>query len=69
LVALTLLIPLFGLGSSVYFILAVLLGAWLLGAAWKVWKQEGNKVAWKMYRYSSMYLAFIFAALMVDALL
>jgi protoheme IX farnesyltransferase len=69
LVALTLLIPLFGLGSSVYFVLAVLLGAWLLGAAWKVWKQEGNKVAWKMYRYSSMYLAFIFAALMVDALL
>jgi protoheme IX farnesyltransferase len=69
LVALTLLIPLFGLGSSVYFILAVLLGLWLLGAAWKVWKQAGNKVAWKMYRYSSMYLAFIFAALMVDALL
>ena len=69
LVALTLLIPLFGLGGSIYFILAVLLGIWLLGAAWRVWKIEGNKVAWKMYRYSSMYLAFIFAALMVDALL
>ena len=69
LVILTLLIPLFGLGGSIYFILAILLGLWLLGAAWKVWKLEGNKVAWKMYRYSSMYLAFIFAALMVDALL
>lgn len=69
LVFLTLLIPLFGLGGSVYFILAVVLGLWLLGTAWKVWKQQGNKVAWKMYRYSSMYLAFIFAALMVDALL
>ena len=69
LVALTLLIPLFGLGGSVYFILAGLLGLWLLGTAWKVWKTGGNKVAWKMYRYSSMYLAFIFAALMVDALL
>jgi len=69
LVALTLLIPLFGLGSSVYFFLAAFLGLWLLGVAWKVWKQAGNKVAWKMYRYSSMYLAFIFAALMVDALL
>jgi len=69
LVALTLLIPLFGLGGSVYFVLAALLGLWLLGTAWKVWKTEGNKIAWKMYRSSSMYLAFIFAALMVDALL
>ncbi|MFN2236234.1 MAG: heme o synthase [Anaerolineales bacterium] len=69
LVALTLLIPIFGLGGGIYFILAVLFGLWLLAAAWKVWKVEGNKVAWKMYRYSSMYLAFIFAALMVDALL
>ncbi len=69
LVALTLLIPLFGLGGSIYFVLAILLGLWLLAAAWKVWRIEGNKVAWKMYRYSSMYLAFIFAALMVDALL
>ncbi len=68
LVALTLLLPLFGLGSSLYLILAILLGVWLLRAAWVVWKTEGNKVAWKMYRYSSMYLAFIFVALMVDAL-
>jgi len=69
LVALTLLIPLFGLGGGIYFILAVLFGLWLLTAAWKVWKVEGNKVAWKMYRYSSMYLAFIFLALMIDAVI
>ncbi|MBN1665552.1 MAG: protoheme IX farnesyltransferase [Anaerolineales bacterium] len=68
LVGLTLLIPLFGLGGSVYFVLASILGLWLISAAWKVWKQEGNKVAWKMYRYSSMYLAFLFFALMIDAL-
>jgi protoheme IX farnesyltransferase len=69
LVALTLLLPLFGLGSSIYLVGAALLGLWLLSAAWKVWKQGGNKVAWKMYRYSSMYLAFIFLVLMVDRLL
>jgi protoheme IX farnesyltransferase len=69
LVALTLVIPLFGLGGGVYFILAVILGLWLLSAAWRVWKIEGNKVAWKMYRYSSMYLAFIFAALVIDSLM
>ena len=69
LVMLTLVLPLFGLGGSVYLIGAGLLGVWLLFAAWKVWKQGGNKVAWKMYRYSSMYLLFLFAVLMVDALL
>jgi len=69
LVVLTLLLPLFGLGGSIYFIGALMLGSWLLFSAWKVWKKGGNKLAWKMYRYSSMYLAFIFIVLMVDALL
>lgn len=69
LVGLTLFLPLFGLGGSIYFIGAFMLGGWLLFSAWKVWKQGGNKLAWKMYRYSSMYLAFIFIVLMVDALL
>ena len=69
LVALTLLLPLFGLGGAVYLTGAGLLGDWLLAAAWKVWKQGGNKLAWKMYRYSSMYLAFLFVVLMIDRLL
>jgi protoheme IX farnesyltransferase len=69
LVGLTLLLPLFGLGGSIYLIGAAVLGVWLLYAAWKVWKEGGNKLAWKMYRYSSMYLAFIFIILMVDRLL
>lgn len=69
LVLLTLILPVFGLGGSVYLIGAGVLGLWLLFAAWKVWKRGGNKVAWKMYRYSSMYLAFLFLVLMVDALI
>ena len=68
LVILTLVLPLFGLGNGIYFIGAVVLGAWLVLTAWQVWKQSGNKVAWKMYRYSSMYLAFLMVVLMVDAL-
>lgn len=67
LVGLTLLLPLFGLGGTFTLVGAGLLGLWLLSAAWKVWKGEGNKVAWKMYRYSSMYLAFLFLVLVVDA--
>jgi len=68
LVALTMILPLFGLGGSIYLVAAAVLGAALLYSAFKVWRGTGNKVAWKMYRHSSMYLAFIFLALMVDAL-
>jgi protoheme IX farnesyltransferase len=68
LVALTLTLPLFGLGSGVYLFSAGLLGLGLLYSAWRVWRQRGNKVAWQMYRHSSTYLALLFAALMVDAL-
>lgn len=69
LVALTLLLPLFGLGGGIYLVSAVVLGGSLLYAAWRVQKKRGNKVAWQMYRLSSMYLAFLFVALMVDRLL
>lgn len=68
LVALTLVVPVFGLTGSVYLVSALLFGGGLIYAAWRVYRIEGNKVAWQMYRYSSMYLAFIFLALMVDAL-
>jgi protoheme IX farnesyltransferase len=69
LVALTMVLPLFGLGGSIYLIAAAVLGGALLYSAFKVWRGTGNKVAWKMYRHSSMYLAFLFLALMVDALI
>jgi protoheme IX farnesyltransferase len=68
LVAITLLLPILGMTGAVYLISAMVLGGWLLFAAWHVWKQGGNKVAWTMYRTSSMYLAFLFLALMADAL-
>jgi protoheme IX farnesyltransferase len=68
LVALTLLMPVFHLAGSVYLVSALVLGAWLIYCAWRVYRQEGNKVAWQMYRWSSMYLMFIFLALVVDAL-
>ena len=69
LVILTLLMPLFGIGGGIYFISAVLLGLWILRTAWNVYRNLGNKLAFKMYRYSSMYLAFIFLALVFDVLI
>ncbi len=67
LIAVTLLLPIFNLAGAVYLVSSLVLGGFLLYAAWQVWKVGGNKVAWTMYRWSSMYLAFIFVALMVDA--
>jgi protoheme IX farnesyltransferase len=67
LVAVTLLMPVFKFTGTIYLVSAVTLGLWLIYTAWQVWRKEGNKIAWKMYRYSSMYLAFIFLALMLDA--
>ena len=65
----TLLLPIFNLAGMVYLISALILGGFLLYAAWRVFKIGGNKVAWTMYRWSSMYLAFIFLAIMIVAVI
>jgi protoheme IX farnesyltransferase len=69
LVIVTLLLPILQLAGSFYLIAALLLGGALLYAAWAVWRQGGNKVAWRMYKWSSTYLVFIFLAIMIDAVL
>ncbi len=68
LVAVTLLLPLFGRAGSVYLALALIFGAGLLYAAWRVFTVGGNKSAWTMYRWSSMYLMLIFLAVIADSL-
>jgi heme o synthase len=68
LVAVTFLLPIFNYTGLVYLVSAAVLGGILLYYAWRVFKTEGNKTAWMMYRYSSMYLMFLFLALVVDAL-
>lgn len=69
LVALTLLLPLVGDGGAFFLVAAAALGSGLLAQAWRLWRAGGNRTAWGLYRYSSMYLAFIFAALVVDTFL
>ena len=67
LIIVTLLLPILQLAGMVYLISSLVLGAALMYAAWAVWKQGGNKVAWRMYKWSSTYLVFIFLAMMIDA--
>lgn len=69
LVALTLLMPLFKVTGSVYLVSAVVLGAYLIFSAWRVLKSDGNKEAWQMYKYTSMYLMLLFLALVIDVLI
>jgi protoheme IX farnesyltransferase len=68
LVAVSLLLPALQLAGSIYLLSALGLGSVLLYAAWKVWRVPGNKVAFLMYRWSSLYLLFIFIALMIDTI-
>jgi heme o synthase len=69
LVAITLLLPILNLAGIVYLVASVVFGGLLLYAAWAVWKHGGNKLAWRMYRWSSTYLVFIFVAIMLDAVI
>jgi protoheme IX farnesyltransferase len=57
------------MAGTVYLISALVLGLWLISTAWRVYKDDGNKIAFKMYRYSSMYLAFLMLALVIDVLI
>jgi heme o synthase len=69
LVAITLLLPILNLAGTIYLIASLVFGGALLYAAWAVWKHGGNKLAWRMYRWSSTYLVFIFVAIMLDAVM
>jgi heme o synthase len=69
LVALSLSMSIFNFAGNVYLVSALVLGAGLLLAAWRVYRTDSTRIAWQMYRYSSMYLMFLFLALVVDALI
>jgi protoheme IX farnesyltransferase len=67
LVIVTLLLPILDLAGNIYLVSSLILGGALIYAAWAVWKEGGNKLAWRMYKWSSTYLVFIFLAIMIDA--
>ena len=62
-VFISLLMPALRMTGAVFFVSALLLGAVFIYYAWRVLNVEGNKVAHQLYKYSSMYLMFIFVAL------
>jgi protoheme IX farnesyltransferase len=66
LLALSLLFTPAGVAGLVYFLSAGVLGVVFLTYALRLWRAPSNATAWQMYKYSSLYLALIFGALVVD---
>jgi protoheme IX farnesyltransferase len=66
LVALTLLFTPAGIAGRVYLGGAALLGLGFIWLALKLWRAPSNKTAWQLYKYSSYYLALMFALLVAD---
>jgi protoheme IX farnesyltransferase len=67
LIPLTLLPYCFHALGMVYFVSALVLNAVFLGELIRVMRAaDWNKLAWKLYRFSLLYLALIFAAMVVD---
>ena len=67
LVPLTLLPVAFGALGVPYLVMAALLGAWLLVGVIKVMRAtDFVKPAWSVYKFSLLYLALLFAAMVID---
>jgi protoheme IX farnesyltransferase len=72
LVALSLLPGAIGMFGFAYLGAALVLGGWFLRDVWRVWQKRGgtqadwSAPAWKLYKFSLLYLALLFAAMAVD---
>ena len=67
LIPLTLLPVAFGAFGSVYFVSALALGAILLAGVVRIRRAEmWTKIAWKVYKFSLLYLALLFVAMVID---
>ncbi|MBM4193332.1 MAG: protoheme IX farnesyltransferase [Gemmatimonadetes bacterium] len=70
LVALTVLPACIGVFGLTYLASALVLGAIFLHGAWRVWRERDTGAwsapAWKLYKYSLLYLALLFVAMAVD---
>lgn len=65
--ALVTLTPFFvGMSGWLYLAAAIVLNAMFIGHAWQIWRHYSDRMAQKTFRFSIMYLALLFAALLVD---
>jgi protoheme IX farnesyltransferase len=56
-----------GLFGPVYLAGAVALGAVFCALAWRLWREPGSRRAGVLFHYSLLYLALLFVAVAIDA--
>ncbi|WP_410499862.1 heme o synthase [Chitinibacter sp. S2-10] len=66
LAATTLLPVALGFSGLLYLLAALLLNGWFLFGAWRVYRNEQDELARKLFRCSIAYLAYLFSALLID---
>ena len=64
--AATLLPFIIGMSGWVYLVSAVVLGLWFIVYGFMLWRDYSDALARKTFRFSILYLALLFAALLVD---
>jgi protoheme IX farnesyltransferase len=64
--AITLVLTPLGIAGPIYFVCATILGAIFLRDAYRVYRDSETTFAWRLYKYSLLYLALLFGALVLD---
>jgi protoheme IX farnesyltransferase len=62
----TLLPFIYGMSGWIYLAAAVVLGAWFIGYAFRLWRRYSDALARRTFRFSIVHLSLLFAALLVD---
>lgn len=65
-VGISLLLTPLGAMGWIYLVLAFVLGLLFLRDAWNVWRKGDQASIWRLYKYSLLYLALLFAAMVLD---
>jgi protoheme IX farnesyltransferase len=66
LVALSALLTAIGAMGWIYLVAAAALGALFMRYAWDTWRKGDHASIWGLYKYSLLYLALLFAAMVLD---
>ena len=69
LIPITLLLGIAGPLGLIYLVAATLLGAVFIGYAVKMYREDSNRLAWRLFKFSNYYLALLLAVMVVDAVI
>ncbi len=68
LIPITLLLSIVGPLGWIYLAAAIVLGAVFLGYAAQMYREDSNRLAWRLFKYSNYYLALLLAVMVLDAI-